>query len=403
MRTGATGPDGKPEVQRLGYFTGVTFWGGGEVYLQALVSHAARLGHRVVLFCRAGLDVSGLLAERSPSQIAIIHVDAIEKNDSVWARCHAYRRLFRSRKLDLLHFNGSDYTLPALAARLAGVPHVVATYHVTPDGERRGPRRQVKDMLYGHCLHDAIFNCEAARRQWRRFVRGPLAPELTLIHNGVDTERFTPLSPSERAAARHEWGLEEGELAVGMVARLHAMKGHNHLIDAASEVVRAYPVARFLIAGDGPLKDDIADRIARKGLVDQFRLVGFLPDPRRLIAACDVIVVPSLYKETCSLTTIEAMASGVAVVASRTGGLPEIVCDGETGRLVDAADSAQLAAALVELLADSAMRSRMGEAGRRRAARHFTSARMVDRTFGLYHRTLRPPQCSSPPGGCGVR
>jgi glycosyltransferase involved in cell wall biosynthesis len=176
-------------------------------------------------------------------------------------------------------------------------------------------------------------------------------------------------------ATRASLGLE-GAPAVGLVAaRLHEEKGHAVLWRALPEVLREVPGLVVLCAGEGPHRAAIEADAQRLGLARSVRFLGQRADVPVLMALSSVVVLPSL-AESFGLAALEAMSLGRPVVASRAGGLPEVVADGETGLLADVGDASGLAAGLRALVADTARAAAMGEAGRRRAAL-FTGERMV--------------------------
>jgi glycosyltransferase involved in cell wall biosynthesis len=197
---------------------------------------------------------------------------------------------------------------------------------------------------------------------------------LRTIYNGVDLARFVP-SLDRAARARAGLGLGDGVKAVGLPGQLLPYKGHGVLIEAAPALVRRFGDVRFFIVGaleNPPYQAALADRLRRDGLSDRFVFTGWRQDIAEMLQAMDVIAVPTITPEPAALTLIETMALAQPVVATRTGGTPELVMDGETGLLIAPGSSAELAEAIGTLLADPARARRMGEAGRRRIEAHFT-------------------------------
>ena len=184
-----------------------------------------------------------------------------------------------------------------------------------------------------------------------------------VLRNGIDLTRFDP--PTER---------REGPVVV--VARLSPEKDIDTLLQAASLAVREDASFRLEIAGDGPCMADLQRTTADLGLHDCVRFLGQVREVPALLARAGLFVLPSL-TEGVSLTLLEAMASGLAVVATRVGGNPEVVADGETGLLVPPRDPRALAAALLRLRRDDCERRRMEMAGRRRVERYFDVRRMT--------------------------
>jgi len=178
----------------------------------------------------------------------------------------------------------------------------------------------------------------------------------------------------------------EGPL-VGVVARLQPEKGVANFLKAAARVSPAYPVARFLVVGDGPLREELLCLADRLGLRERVRFLGHRADARELVGLLDVLVVPSLTEGT-PLIVLEAMVAGVPVVASDVGGIPDQVRHDREGLLVPPDDTIALGDALLRLLRDPDRARRLGEAGRRRAGFEFSHAVMVRKIEAVYEAVL---------------
>ena len=206
----------------------------------------------------------------------------------------------------------------------------------------------------------------------------------TVVHEGVDVERIVHLPAANVHAA---FFLPTHAPVVGNIGALVAQKGQHHLVDAAAIVLRAVPDARFVILGEGELRPALEEQIKRKHLERHVFLAGFRPDVLELLKGVDLFALSSLQEGLCT-SLVDAMAASKASVATRVGGVPEVVADGETGLLVPARDHEALAEGIIALLKDSAQRTRMGEAGLRRARKLFTVEHMVDGTMAVYERLL---------------
>ncbi len=202
----------------------------------------------------------------------------------------------------------------------------------------------------------------------------------TVVYEGVDVEK---IAAARALDVRREFRLPPRAPVVGNVAALVPHKGQRHLIDAAARVVRAIPDARFLIAGEGELAATLRRQVGRLRLDRHVVLTGFRSDVLALHKGCDLFVMSST-TEGLGTSALDAMACGRAVVATRAGGLAEVVVDGETGLLVPVADAAALAEAIIRLLRDPTFRARCGRAGLARARTTFDAGRMVDETLAVY-------------------
>jgi glycosyltransferase involved in cell wall biosynthesis len=202
-----------------------------------------------------------------------------------------------------------------------------------------------------------------------------------VVLQGIEVERVRA-QRAERAAVRAELGLDPDALVVGTVANLRAQKAYPDLLEAALEVVEGLPQVRFVAVGQGPLEADIRSLHDQLGLGNRFLLLGHRPDAVRVMAACDVFVLASLY-EGLGVAVMEALALGLPVVATAVGGVPEVVEHGREGLLVPPGRPHDLAAALVALLTDAEGRQRMAAAAGSRGA-ELSIDTAVRRTEAVY-------------------
>ena len=215
---------------------------------------------------------------------------------------------------------------------------------------------------------------------------------MTVVYEGVDVERIRAAPALDPHKA---FGLPRGAPVVGNVAALAPHKGQRYLVDAAAEVVRHVPDARFVIAGEGELEPALRRRIAALGLEKHVVLAGFRPDIIPLHKGFDLFVMSST-TEGLGTSALDAMACGKAVIATRAGGLAEVVEDGETGLLVPTRDPSALAGAIVRVLRDPELRRRYGEAGLTRAQNAFDVERMVAETLQVYESLPAKPRARRP-------
>jgi glycosyltransferase involved in cell wall biosynthesis len=210
---------------------------------------------------------------------------------------------------------------------------------------------------------------------------------LRTVYNGIDLQRFSrrPVDHIERL--RHDLGLSSGESAIGLFGQMLPYKGHRTLIAAAPEVLRAHPQSRFYFVGaleNPPYEQELRDLISSNGLGARIHFTGWRNDVQDLVRAMDVVVVGTTTPEPAALMLMEAAAMERAVVATRTGGTPEILLDGETGLLFEPGDSSQLAEQVVRLLKDPELARKLGTAGRERVENQFSRERHLTEMFGLY-------------------
>jgi glycosyltransferase involved in cell wall biosynthesis len=214
---------------------------------------------------------------------------------------------------------------------------------------------------------------------------GVPAARIVPIAPGVDTGRFHPGVSGD--GVRTELGLT-GVPLVGLVANIRGSKGHDLFLDAARAVLAGQPTARFLVVGDGVGFDDVQRRTRALGLEPAVRMTGFRRDIPEVMAALDVLVLPSIRSEAASQVIPQALAVGTPVVASDVGGSGELIHDRETGRLVPSGDAHALAAAILDCLRDpdgARAMARRGQAIVRE--RHSLDAAMA-RTVAVYTQLL---------------
>jgi len=216
---------------------------------------------------------------------------------------------------------------------------------------------------------------ESHRRSLSAELRVPEA-RFRVVGSGVDLTRFDATMP--RAAARRAAGLPEAGPLVGIVAALRPEKNHALFIAAAARVLASVPDARFVIAGDGPARDEVARQARASGLGDRLLLLGARQDVPALYRALDVAVLSSHpIVETLPVTLLEAAACGTPAIATAVGSVTDVVAEGETGYVVAPGDEAALAARIVALLHDPDLRTRISAAARRRAEERFNERDMI--------------------------
>lgn len=208
------------------------------------------------------------------------------------------------------------------------------------------------------------------------------AGRIDVVHDGIDVDKIA----NRPAADLHaEYWLPHGVPVIVNVGALVAHKGQKYLIDAMPLVLREVPEAHLVIFGEGQLRVPLEKHVKHLSLAKRVLLPGFREDVLSLMKSADLVVMSSV-TEGLGSAVLDAMAMGHAVVGTRAGGIPEAVVPGETGLLVEPADAKALAAAMVKLLKDSALRKAYGEAGRQRVAEHFGVDRLVEGTLEVYQR-----------------
>ncbi|HYO75605.1 MAG TPA: glycosyltransferase family 4 protein, partial [Thermoanaerobaculia bacterium] len=227
---------------------------------------------------------------------------------------------------------------------------------------------------------------EALRQTY--LAKRDLAPEkVTVVHNGIELERFRRDRAATRARLEREFDIPPGRPILVTVSVLRPAKGIEFLLDAAKRVDNAV----FLILGDGNKREEWQALAAQQGIGDRVRWAGYRTDVDTILAGCDALVHPSL-DDAFPTVLLEAMAAGLPVVATRVGGIPEIVNDGATGILVPPGDAEALASGIEELLSDRERMRRMGALATDSAITRFSTAAWVSRLTAVYDEVLRRPR-----------
>jgi glycosyltransferase involved in cell wall biosynthesis len=283
-----------------------------------------------------------------------------------------------------LQFTGFISPYPWLA-KMFGVKKVFFTDqssrsegHVTsraPLWRRAGTRVANYPLDRVVCISDYV------RNSWLAFDVLP-ASRFVRIYNSVDASRCT----ADGAALRHKYGIPDDRQIVLQVSWVIPEKGFDDLLAAARLVVDQIPATHFLMAGDGASRTRLMEETIKLGLQDHVTWTGIVAKPIEtgLYAAADVVCQVSRWEEAFGYVIAEALASGRPVIGTRVGGIPELVRHGQTGFLVERRNPAEIAARILDLLGDSDLRRRMGEAGRRLALEEFDQQANVTRLMDLY-------------------
>ena len=348
-------------------------WGGQENRTLHECLGLKELGARPIVLARPG----SAIVERAAR--AGIEVRISEMRGSYDVRALVYvLGLIKREKVDVVStHSGVDSFLCALAGRFSmRRPVVVRTRHLALPITSRS--------TYSLLPHRVVTVSEYVRSYLVEQVG--LGPDrVTAVPTGIDLKRFDPLKTPD--TLRRE--LHKGPEAplVGTVAILRRKKGHHVLLDAVPRVLKTFPQALFLFAGDGPQRENITKRIRELGIGGNVRLLGLRTDVPVFLKGIDLFVLPTL-EEALGTSYLEAMAMGKAVVGTRVGGVPEVVKDGVNGLLVPPEDPYALAEAVVRLLKNRDLAARMGLEGRAMVEKDFSTRTMALRMFELYKRLV---------------
>lgn len=293
----------------------------------------------------------------------------------------------RQERLDIIHFLHGGYpsfVIPMIASRRAGIPVRIADVLLDPRSVRDTDLGWTRGALAWHAGR-GMTHVRAMSRRMRRQLRhqwGIPAHRIHVISNWVDVSRFEHLNGA--AQIRADLGLPSQATLVTVAARLSPEKGHAVLLKAAAQIRARYPRAHYLLAGEGPLRQQLETLAGELQLQDIVHFLGFRDDIPQLMSASDLVLLPSL-AEGVPGTVLEGMASGKPVIATDVGGVAEVLHDRQTGRVVPPGDAAALALALEDVLgAEPAVLARMGEQARRQVRAQHDVESVLAKLFALY-------------------
>jgi glycosyltransferase involved in cell wall biosynthesis len=361
---------------RIAHISSMTGFYGGEVCLLNLAVGMRERGHSVSCVVRPGSRLRRELATRGVEVHTLPLVDWYEP-----VGVARLRRWLVSRDIQILHTHlPRDYFIAAAATLGTGVLNVGSRHQLKrislPVLKRPFMRRFSAMIGVSQAVSEGLVASDI------------MAPErIVTIPNGIEMIVGGPTDRRLRETA----GVGPGEPVVGFVGRLSPGKGLEMLLEAGALLKRRWPDFRLFILGDGPGTNDYVKSLMRRadhlGLSSSAHFFGYVDRAAAACAEFDVQVICSR-AEPFGLVTVEAMAQGVPVVATNSGGSPEIVRDGVEGFLVEPGDAATLAGRLDVLLDSSGLRREMGRRGRKRVRRRFTLDHMLDATEVLYMKAL---------------
>lgn len=355
-------------------------WSGGTVQLWNLCVGLVNHGHSAALFCP---PESEILRHTSGSKVHVTLCPMREDYDlfAAWRLAGAIRR-FKPHVVHAHHPRA--HALALLASLFSAVPNLVVS--------RRVSFRLKKWNVFSQWKYRSrkIRTFVAVSEDIRRvLIQGGVSPEkLTVIHSGVDVQRFGPRPPAD--ALRHDLKLPTDKPVVGNLTHFSWWKGQTVFLEAAKILLNAGVSAHFLLVGKDTNGTEAQEKVRALGIGDHVTLAGFRTDIPDVLSILNVSVLSSLAGEGFSGVLREAMCMGVPVVATDVGGNSELVKDGKTGRLVPPGDASALATAIRYVLADHAQSHEMARAAQENVTSHYSLDGMVEKTIALYERIVVP-------------
>lgn len=350
-------------------------WRGGEQQLLYLAIGLKKRGHSQII---VGQPDSVLLKRCQQEQLQIKPIKMRGEWDlsAVWKLA----RLIDQESMQIVHPHSShSHALGLMAAKLSkSKPKVIVSrrvdFHI-----QKNPFSQFK-------YKKGITKIITSSSRIKAILIEDSVPEekIEVIYEGIDLNRFKKVKNS--GYLYHELGLQEKNPIVGIIAALAPHKDHSNFLQAASLVKRDMPLVQFLIVGEGPLKNILMDLTHKLNLQDNVRFTGFRTDVSQILSVLDVFVISSYLEGLCT-SILDAQSYGVPVVATNTGGIPEIIYNGINGLLVPPRNPQALAEAIIRLLKNKALASQLADKAQE-TVKNFDKEIMIEKTEQFYYQIL---------------
>lgn len=286
-------------------------------------------------------------------------------------------RLLRKERPDILHTHNTHPMIDGtLAGKMARVPIIVHTDHARSFPDRT--KYMVIENILSRFVHRIVAVSEFSKQQLVHFEK--IKPEkIAVIANGVNFAR----RQYDRSVLKRAFGVAGASPIIGAVSRLTEQKGTKYLIAAMPAILRAYPGAVLMVVGDGVLRHDLEEQVQELQIESNVRFYGYQKEVEKYIQAMDLLVSPSIW-EGMPLGILEVMQCGKPIVATRVGGVPEVVDDGVTGILTDSKSPQELADAVIEMVGREGFIQMAGDAAITRYRENFTEEIMLAKYERLY-------------------
>lgn len=353
--------------------------GGMKEHYIALVRGLSERGFDVLAAC----NFSSQVMRRINNEDIKLYKFELDDEISLFRDLTAIFCLYRKIKLfcaDVVHCHGFKAGIAGrIAAFLAKCPSVYTVHNFMPKSAMTGGKfiiLKLIEQILAMCTGRIITVSQALKDEMtdKMAITGDL---IKVVRNGA-----IPLIKSAEADIRTQWGIPKDCVLVGCIARLVQSKGIKYLIDAMPPLLTIKPDVMLLIAGDGPILEALKRQARDLSLEDKVIFTGFIDNVADYLGAFDIFVLPSL-KEGLGISIIEAMMAGKPVIASRTGGIPEIVRDKVTGYLIEPGNSNDIKEALLEMIQNPELMRIYSENGRKHAAENFGIQKMLDDTADI--------------------
>jgi glycosyltransferase involved in cell wall biosynthesis len=324
---------------------------------------------------------SMLKAEINTLDIETIEIEGIGDKSLDPASISAFYKLFKHENPQIVHTHAS--LSARIAARMAGVKAIVHTKHCL-DNPRNGIKKAVAAGVNNMLSSKVIAVSKAVEKNL--LEAGIHQDKIQVVYGGV--EEIKKLPAEEISVLRASYGIIEGDIVFGIVARLAEVKGHKYLIQAAAQVLKGRKDIKFIIAGTGPLEDELKKMVLGLKIEDNVIFTGFIKDIEKVYNIIDVNIIASTSEALC-LSLIEGMSLAKPMIGTAIGGVPELIIENQTGLLVPSRNPEAMAAVIRELAEHSELRQTMGIKARGMMLEKFSASNMAAEISKLYEEVVK--------------
>ncbi len=360
---------------RILHVTSEQGWRGGENQLLLLLRQQRKLGHSTALVAPPGSTIADKFLQDGGKVFSLKQRSDLDVF-AAWELSH----IMQTYECEVIHAH-------------TGRAHAIAVWS-NWFKRKKAPivvSRRVSFTLKNHFLNRLKYQKADHFIPISNAARAPLLQigvsekSITIIPEGVDADM---LERKSRLGVREEFGISDSAFVVGNVAHCELNKNQALILDAAPEIIQAHPGIQFIIVGDGKELNSLKQKADALGIQDSVILPGFRNDIERFYQAFDCFVITSFEEGLCS-SILEAQCCGVPVVATRAGGIPEIVIDKNTGLLIDKSDKTGLVDALTKILNDKKFAANLCSAGRNSVLQNYTIDIVAEQTLDVYRKVIR--------------
>jgi len=301
----------------------------------------------------------------------------------------ALRRIIHGNRIDIVHGQGARAEFYARVAKsYSANAKYVSTLAMPVEGFDIGRLRKKIYRFFDRITERYVDHFIVVSDALKNFLvnqRGIPNDKITRIYNGIELDRYQP--ELKENAFRKQMGIGNETPVIGAIGRLVWQKGFEYLIKAAPEVIRSVPKAMFLIVGDGPLRDSLDNLTKKLKIESNIKFIGFQKNIKNILSAIDVLAVPSVL-EGFPMITLEAMAMGKPIIATRIDGITEQSVHGQSAILIPPGDITSLSKSIIKVLKDKNLQTHLVSNARKRVEEHFSVQNMLEQTQHVYQSIL---------------